>query len=77
MLVSSLTLGCEPHLLNTADSGSPGDPNELSFGQGEVLEIEDQEGKWWQARKADGTLGSKPFLPSFFIAPICCIYAGR
>ncbi|KAJ7824499.1 hypothetical protein B0H13DRAFT_2681180 [Mycena leptocephala] len=43
-----------------AYSGSPGDPNELSFGQGEVLEIEDQEGKWWQARKADGTLGIIP-----------------
>ncbi|KAJ7878438.1 hypothetical protein B0H13DRAFT_2346569 [Mycena leptocephala] len=29
-----------------AYSGSPDDPNELTFEKGEVLEIEDQEGKW-------------------------------
>ncbi|KAJ7924204.1 hypothetical protein B0H13DRAFT_1204978 [Mycena leptocephala] len=43
-----------------AYSGSPDDPNELAFEKGEVLEIEDQEGKWWQAKKADGTLGIVP-----------------
>ncbi|KAJ7352069.1 hypothetical protein DFH08DRAFT_913141 [Mycena albidolilacea] len=37
--------------------GSPDDPTELSFQKGEVLEIEDQAGKWWQAKKADGTAG--------------------
>ncbi|KAJ7688881.1 hypothetical protein B0H17DRAFT_1202743 [Mycena rosella] len=40
--------------------GSPEDPNELSFAKGEILEIDDQEGKWWQAKKADGTLGIVP-----------------
>jgi len=43
-----------------AYKGSPEDPNELSFAKGEILEIEDQEGKWWQAKKADGTLGIVP-----------------
>ncbi|KAJ7106536.1 hypothetical protein C8R44DRAFT_324943 [Mycena epipterygia] len=43
-----------------AYKGSPDDPSELSFAKGEILEIEDQEGKWWQARKADGTLGIVP-----------------
>ncbi|KAJ7453375.1 hypothetical protein FB451DRAFT_1100213 [Mycena latifolia] len=40
--------------------GSPEDPNELTFAKGEILEIEDQEGKWWHAKKADGTLGIVP-----------------
>ncbi|KAJ7796093.1 hypothetical protein B0H14DRAFT_2376740 [Mycena olivaceomarginata] len=39
--------------------GSSDDPTELSFQKGEVLEIEDQAGKWWQAKKADGTAGSE------------------
>ncbi|KAJ7025522.1 hypothetical protein C8F04DRAFT_1269139 [Mycena alexandri] len=43
-----------------AYKGSPVDPNELSFAKGEILEIEDQEGKWWQARKLDGTFGIVP-----------------
>jgi hypothetical protein len=40
------------------DSASPDDPNELSFVKNEVLDIIDAEGKWWLARKADGTTGS-------------------
>ncbi|KAJ7433699.1 hypothetical protein B0H11DRAFT_2121131 [Mycena galericulata] len=43
-----------------AYKGSPDDPNELSFAKGEILEIEDQEGKWWEAKKADGTVGIVP-----------------
>jgi len=31
--------------------------------KGEILDIVDKQGKWWQARKADGTSGSA--LPSF------------
>ena len=43
---------------NAADTASTDDPNEISFSKGEVLDIIDKNGKWWQARKEDGTLGS-------------------
>ena len=43
-----------------SDTASPDDPNEISFTKGEILDIVDKQGKWWQAKKADGTLGSKP-----------------
>ncbi len=36
------------------------DPTEISFGKGEVLDIVDNSGKWWQARKSDGTSGIVP-----------------
>jgi len=41
-------------------SASPEDPNELSFTKGEVLAIVDNKGKWWQARKQDGSIGIVP-----------------
>jgi SHO1 osmosensor len=44
---------------HTIDTASPDDPNEISFSKGEVLDIIDKNGKWWQARKEDGTVGSK------------------
>jgi hypothetical protein len=44
------------------DQASPDDPNEISFVKGEILDILDKSGKWWQARKSDGAVGSKyPF----------------
>ncbi|KAG1828417.1 hypothetical protein EV424DRAFT_1536685 [Suillus variegatus] len=43
-----------------AYTASPDDPNEISFTKGEVLDIIDKQGKWWQAKKADGTLGIAP-----------------
>ncbi len=44
--------------INAADTASTDDPNEISFSKGEILDIIDKNGKWWQARKEDGTLGS-------------------
>jgi len=43
-----------------AYTASPDDPNEISFMKGEVLDIVDKQGKWWQAKKADGTIGIAP-----------------
>ena len=40
------------------DTASVDDPNEISFSKGEVMDIIDKNGKWWQARKDDGTVGS-------------------
>ncbi|GAA6019219.1 hypothetical protein JCM11491_001421 [Sporobolomyces phaffii] len=41
-------------------SASPDDPNEISFVKGEILDILDNSGKWWQARKTDNTKGIVP-----------------
>lgn len=43
-----------------AYTASPDDPTEISFAKGEVLDITDNSGKWWQARKADGRAGIVP-----------------
>ncbi|KAJ7583143.1 SH3 domain-containing protein, partial [Mycena floridula] len=43
-----------------AYTASEDDPNEISFTRGEILDIMDKEGKWWQVRKSDGTIGIAP-----------------
>ncbi|KDE05572.1 hypothetical protein MVLG_04067 [Microbotryum lychnidis-dioicae p1A1 Lamole] len=50
-------------------TASPDDPNELSFTKGEILDITDTSGKWWQARKVDGQ-GPKlvGIVPSNYLA---------
>jgi SHO1 osmosensor len=40
------------------DEASVDDPSETSFTKGEILDIVDLDGKWWTARKADGSTGS-------------------
>lgn len=49
-------------ILSTPDTASPDDPNEISFIKGEVLDIIDKQGKWWQAKKGDGSIGSEYFI---------------
>ncbi|KAK2461507.1 hypothetical protein APHAL10511_005970 [Amanita phalloides] len=43
-----------------AYTASPDDATELSFSKGDVLDILDKQGKWWQARKSDGKAGIAP-----------------
>jgi hypothetical protein len=42
------------------DSAAPDDPNEISFQQGDIVDLCDKQGPdWWQVRKADGSVGSE------------------
>jgi hypothetical protein len=50
--------------ITAADTADPDDPNEISLSKGEILDIIDNSGKWWQARKEDGTSGSTESLHS-------------
>lgn len=43
-------------------TANPDDPNEISFQKGDVLDILDKQGKWWQAKKEDGSVGSEFFF---------------
>ena len=47
------------------DSASTDDPTELSFRKGEMLEVVEKKGNWWQARKGDGTMG---IIPSNYVS---------
>jgi SHO1 osmosensor len=47
--------------------GNPADVAELSFKKGEILDIFDRSGKWWEVRKVDGSKGSEWCFLSFFL----------
>jgi SHO1 osmosensor len=38
----------------------------MSFKKGDILDIEDRQGKWWEAKRADGTVGSASLLFPYF-----------
>ncbi|KAH8995954.1 hypothetical protein EDB92DRAFT_109361 [Lactarius akahatsu] len=43
-----------------AYTASPDHPNDISFSEGEILNIIEMDGDWWEVRKEDGTLGTAP-----------------
>jgi hypothetical protein len=48
--------------INAADTADPDDPNELSFSKGDIFDIINKTGKWWQAETEGGTRGSMSYL---------------
>ncbi|KAI8976560.1 SH3 domain-containing protein, partial [Pilobolus umbonatus] len=48
-----------------AYEANPEDPSELSFAKGEIMDIMDRNGNWWQARKSDGSVG---IIPSNYVS---------
>lgn len=48
-----------PLINRFTDTASPDDPTELTFRKGEILEILTKSDLWWEARKADGAIGSE------------------
>ena len=58
-LTSPVSFQCFTRSVDTANSE---DPTEISFAKGEILDVVDKQGKWWQSRRADGSTGSTLFI---------------
>jgi SHO1 osmosensor len=50
-----------------AYSASPDDPNEVSFAKGDMLDVIDGTGKWFQVRAPNGQTGVSPSRTSFLM----------
>jgi hypothetical protein len=79
MLSESLPKNDHADLKNitSADTASPEDPNELSPSKGDILDILDKTGKWWQAETKDGARGSMSYLltdPNTCLLTLSCSY---
>ena len=73
MLVSFIRSRSSSLIFIFKDQASADDPNEISFVKGEILDVLDKSGKWWQARKSDGSTGSKFSLNQFLTALFTCL----
>ena len=61
--------------ITVTDAGNPDYWDELSFSKGEILDILNRSGDWWQAVKADGTHGCMSYLltnsNACLLIPLC------
>jgi hypothetical protein len=64
MTVGSVYTADKGLTMTLPDSAIPDDPNEISFHRGEILEVLERQGVWWQVKKGDGSVGG--MSPSFF-----------
>jgi SHO1 osmosensor len=55
---------------NYAYTASPDDPNEVSFAKGEILEVMDTTGKWFQVRTSAGQAGVSRITTKMFPADL-------
>jgi hypothetical protein len=61
--------------VNGTDQAASDDPGELAFRKGEILEVLDRSGKWWEARRSDGRSGSTcAFLDYFSVNTKLSLY---
>jgi len=60
MTVESAIVVCKAKALYAYTANTQDDPNEVSFDKGEVMDVIDNKGKWWQVRKTNGTVGIAP-----------------